>query len=366
MADPFWVVVYPAERTAERLSPTIGVESPRSNELMPKHPARKGSPTAELDQLKGGDKIVAVADQPVSDYATLIRQLARHPGDTLRVTVERQRRRRQTGGAAKRPRSRLKPIDDRRAGKSLLTLGLSMKMGPITAVQEHSPAAEAGLEVGDVITEIDGEPAGDPLSLPNRLAAKAGQTVVLSITRERSDGTVRTVSKVDHAARARAGGTSRTCCCRCPFPQGAPALGIAYRIENVIDGIAPGSPAETATLKAKPEGEPAQTGRRDDDRQSRIHAAPGGTKRAATDDGRRTSTSSVRWSSRTQQAELAGLSSAAARTAAGNSVQADHDRWLDGGAGTGGRGRLVQSRSRLQSGRWKRSRFVPSRSARRS
>lgn len=29
IADPFWVVIHPAERTAERLSPTVGVESPR-------------------------------------------------------------------------------------------------------------------------------------------------------------------------------------------------------------------------------------------------------------------------------------------------------------------------------------------------
>ena len=36
-----------------------------------------------------------------------------------------------------------------------------------------------------------------------------------------------------------------------PLVQGAAALGIAYRIENVIDSIAPGSPAELATLNGK-------------------------------------------------------------------------------------------------------------------
>ena len=49
-----------------------------------------------------------------------------------------------------------------------------MKMGPITAIQDHSPAAEAGLKAGDQIMAIDGHPVGDPLTLPERMRRKAG------------------------------------------------------------------------------------------------------------------------------------------------------------------------------------------------
>ena len=108
VADPFWVVVHPAERTAERLSPTVGVESPRSTQLLAKHPVRKGSPTADLEKFKGGDKILAVAGQNVHDYATLVRQLAHHPADTLRLSIERARRPPTTAEPKMRP-SRLKP-----------------------------------------------------------------------------------------------------------------------------------------------------------------------------------------------------------------------------------------------------------------
>ena len=48
-------------------------------------------------------------------------------------------------------------------------LGLVMKMGEITAVQDGSPAAAAGIKPGDRITQIDGGPVGDPMRLPDRL-----------------------------------------------------------------------------------------------------------------------------------------------------------------------------------------------------
>jgi regulator of sigma E protease len=244
--DPFLIVVHPAERTADRLSPTIGVESPRSTQLLAKHPVRKGSPTADLQQFQGGDKIVAVAGQPVHDFATLVRQLAHHPVDTLRISVERTAAANDgKPGAAAEP---AQTIDIDVPANPFQTFGLSMKIGPITAVQEHSPAAAAGLEPGDIITEIDGQPVGDPLRLSDRLAAKAGQTVVLSIVRKDTDGTGRTVEKSITPRQPDWWDD--------PFPlalplEGAVAVGIAYRIESVIDAIAPGSPAESATLKGK-------------------------------------------------------------------------------------------------------------------
>jgi S1-C subfamily serine protease len=54
----------------------------------------------------------------------------------------------------------------------------------ITAVVEGSPAAEAGLEVGDIVTAVDGE-AVDAQSFPRSIMSKSvGDEVVLTITRD--------------------------------------------------------------------------------------------------------------------------------------------------------------------------------------
>ena len=47
-----------------------------------------------------------------------------------------------------------------------------MEMGPVAAVQNKSPAAIAGIEVNDRLMAIDGESVGDPMTLPDRLAAQ--------------------------------------------------------------------------------------------------------------------------------------------------------------------------------------------------
>jgi regulator of sigma E protease len=55
-----------------------------------------------------------------------------------------------------------------------------MASGAIGAVQANSPAAKAGLKQGEKITEVDGKPVGNPLTLDDRLrqrvAAASGET----------------------------------------------------------------------------------------------------------------------------------------------------------------------------------------------
>jgi regulator of sigma E protease len=48
-------------------------------------------------------------------------------------------------------------------------LGITMTMGAIVAIQDESPADAAGLRAGDVILTVQGNPVGDPLTLPVRL-----------------------------------------------------------------------------------------------------------------------------------------------------------------------------------------------------
>ncbi len=63
------------------------------------------------------------------------------------------------------------------------TLGIGFATGPVTAVQIGSLADKAGVQVGDVLLAINGEPIVDALRIPDQVAQLAGQTVHLSLRR---------------------------------------------------------------------------------------------------------------------------------------------------------------------------------------
>src|SRR5262249_16731455 len=71
--------------------------------------------------------------------------------------------------------------------KPLRELGLIMKIGPILAIREGSPAEDAGFHVGDVILQINGEPVGDPLSLSQRFTRAQGESQPLTVVVRRKD-----------------------------------------------------------------------------------------------------------------------------------------------------------------------------------
>ena len=143
--------------------------------------------------MQGGDEIVRVGDVAVADFRAFAAEVARHPGEPLRITVKRPIKTNSDGvpeSAASRPSEWTFeiPVLMRRS------FGLVMKMGPITAVQIGSPAAAAGLKKDDVITAVDGkslsaadagESGWNPDTLPElmRQAAAAGKTVVLTVLR---------------------------------------------------------------------------------------------------------------------------------------------------------------------------------------
>ncbi len=243
VAKPFTVKVLPNQTGS---IPTIGIIQPYSTQLSEKSPAVPGSPAARaLPPLHGPYRAVRIGEEPVARYADVYRQLALHPDKTLSVTLERVAA--AAGGEAEGPSPPAERIEVRVAPAAMRTLGLKMPMGPITVIQADSPAAKAGLQPGDLITAVDGQPVDDAMRLPEQLRARALAAGKATLTVQRK-GTEKAL-QVEVPLR-------RADWYEIPLipgnPLSAPALGIAYQVPNRIEGLAPGGPAAGATPGLKP------------------------------------------------------------------------------------------------------------------
>jgi regulator of sigma E protease len=213
-------------------APTIGVTSPFSLTL----PADlgKGLPGAAgraEPAFQPGDTIRTVDGTAVSTYAELLAQLSARPGAVLDVGVDRKPA---GGGAAERLTISLPP-------QPRLVTGLTMAIGPVVAVQADSPAAEAGLEPGDVLRELAGEPVGDPLALDERLAGLAGAP--LTVTIGRAGKPDREVTLTPRVVTWRDDETTGI-----GSPLSIAALGLAIEVTAEVAAVAAGSPAAEAGL----------------------------------------------------------------------------------------------------------------------
>ncbi len=236
---PFLVNIKP-DVVDGRLMPMVGLSPPLLTALSRNPIVIGGSPAAETGKFQKGDKVIAVDGTPINGYAELLAQFVRHADKPLRLTIERH-----AGDAAKQEAGDAVTILDVEVpARPIRTLGLVMTMGKITAIQDQSPAAEAGLRPGDVITQIDGEALGDPMRLPEKLLRRAGQEITVTITRPTAGGEPETLEK-QMTLRDR------------PWfddpltdtgPVSVPALGVAYEVIAKISEVEPESPAAAATL----------------------------------------------------------------------------------------------------------------------
>lgn len=228
-----------------KLVPRIGIYSSWTNTLPGKRPlAYPGSPAWDCQPgFEPGDVIVAVDGRPVSSYRDLHAELARSPDKTLTITAERKSAGGQEGTASAGPPSR---TEITLAPHPMRRLGLVMKMGKITAVQKGSPAESVGIRPGDFITQIDGEPPGDPMTLADRLRRRADRQVVLTVTREAEKEPIKlypTLRPADWHETPMEEGSPTT----------VPTLGIAYRVLNRVHSTIDGSPAAEAGLRSDDE-----------------------------------------------------------------------------------------------------------------
>ena len=143
---------------------------------------------ADRSGLKARDIILAVDGQPVDDDAALNFRIGSHkPGDAVTLQVRR------PGGAIRTVQVRAEPAPGARderaitgrnpfAGATVLSLSpaVAQDLGVdvfqnrgviVSRVPGDSPAAQAGIQVGDIVEAVNGQRIGSPAQLQAALAA---------------------------------------------------------------------------------------------------------------------------------------------------------------------------------------------------
>ncbi|WP_425619345.1 site-2 protease family protein [Anatilimnocola sp. NA78] len=185
-----WYDVKPVKHEGNKF-PTVGVTPLRSSELYVASEAeqKKGQKlgvSVTSIPLKTDDKIVAVNGQKVTSGAQIAALLVQNPQGKLTLTVERTPELPPgTDPKAKKPDPEVLEVTVE--ASPVRELGVVLGLGPIASVRKGSPAETAGFQVGDQIETIGGEPAGDPLSLGQRLLDRVGQQVTVVVNRAGQD-----------------------------------------------------------------------------------------------------------------------------------------------------------------------------------
>jgi regulator of sigma E protease len=230
--EPIEVRVVPNRTRGARI---VGLSSGHTLQLG-KLPVWPFSPTKGF---KPNDVVIAVNDQPVSDFAQFDRMLNEETGP-ITVTVEREL----PPNPGQKPETepvKTEVVKVDVPANPMQSLGIDMQLGAIAEVQDGSPAAAADIRPGDRLVRIDGEALGDPLRLPERLAARAGTTVELEIERDESTITKAVKLRDYFGGRPQLIGDD---------PLDVPPLGVAIVVENVVAAVEPGGPADKAGVKA--------------------------------------------------------------------------------------------------------------------
>ena len=187
--------------------------------------------------LKREDRVVAAGPEgaeptPVADTFAFARIASRHRDVPLKVVVERDGLK-----GSKRRATAVLPVIP------YVDFGLRLTPGPIKAVQPDSPAAKAGLRVGDRIVAVDGSADFDPMRLPQLFASRAGTDVSVKVERV-EEGRTKTedvVLKPDDTpldiVPGYGGDTIEV-----------PGLGLSLEVVPHVAAVAPGSPAAKAKI----------------------------------------------------------------------------------------------------------------------
>ena len=213
------------------LAPRVGVVSASITSLATP-PLSPNAPLGGKDcPLQPGDVVSAVGGVETPTNAAIQSQIARNIGPTSIVVLRN------------RPEGEPEKIAVDLPGRRQKGLGVVMEPGAIVAVQNDSPAAKAGLQKGDRILAIDGEPLGDPDTINNRLLPRAGHEAQLSIERDGKSQDLTISLREPYAARMFDVSLSES------EPVAIATMGAAIAVTNRVASVVPDSPADRAGIK---------------------------------------------------------------------------------------------------------------------
>lgn len=184
----------------------------------------KGSP-AEMAGLRAGDKIIEVDGYPVDRFAgigdTVMWRIVRSEGEVIPITVLRD---------GKELKVEAKPTREKTEvweRKSLRQIQIAAYQTPVVAkVEEHSPAALAGLKPNDVIIAANGVKLFSPAMVADEVRKNPNQPITLTIERgkETKDVTMTPVMPEGWATDS-----------SIPEEDKFPKLGIAWELGGKMD-----------------------------------------------------------------------------------------------------------------------------------
>lgn len=229
-----WITTHP-KNTFERKTifgdkyrPRIGVGLSPSLELMAVRSDDSAPLPSKLEWTKAvrpGDRIVAANGKPVESYAEFSRIDIEHFDEPLTLTIERTKD--EKGEPLASPERYEATVPPQRR----MELGVYFQSAPISTVLEGSPAANAGVEVGDLIVKLNDEAIVDPTVLPQRFAKLGGVETKLTVLRgpEKKEVDIMVTPKRCQLDFIPTQGSEVT----------IDGLGIAFPVENVVASVSP-------------------------------------------------------------------------------------------------------------------------------
>jgi regulator of sigma E protease len=232
--------LYPENRIG---IPLIGVGGPRNMKLAEATGPRYSAASKARPALLAKDRIVAVNGKPVATAGELNRELVLHQEAEITVTVERTVKE-ESDSSGGETNENIEAFDVKVPAAPWRHFGMSLEMGPITAIQKDAPA-DGKLKRGDRLVSIDGEPLGDPMMLDERMRKRAGETAVVRV--ERGEGSDKQTVDVEIELREvdwleQPGLTTGEVA--------VGAMGFSYAIYPTIKAVDEGGPADKAGLRA--------------------------------------------------------------------------------------------------------------------
>lgn len=228
------------------IPPMLGMSGAHLTSLYVPGPGSTAKPTQEGTPARAaqptflpGDEFIRIENREIHKYPDINRAETIFSDRPIKVVV-----RRTVGDSAATKKTEDVTIEV--APRPLRHLGMAMEFEPITAIQDNSPAAKAGLRKGDKLKSIDGVRPNDPITLAEQLRLKE-RAKPWKVVVERTDETGKS-SELSFDIVAREADYYELPIIR-GGPLSAPTLGIAYGVSAKVAAIEVDGPAAKAGIK---------------------------------------------------------------------------------------------------------------------